>query len=98
MVTAAGAAFFYFQVFALMAQLHSSSKQLLPELNRCLFCVVWKRRSRKLTLAETQHLIAADRFSISVADIFSMTRLQLLLACFGVVQNVFLIIDLNDYQ
>ncbi len=89
-------AFLLFVAMALMAQLNASSKHLLPEVNCCLFKVRFQSVTRKLALAETQYLIAANRLSLNLADIFHMTRLQLLLGCFTIVQNVLLIIILNE--
>lgn len=91
-------AFLLFLAMGFMGRLNSKSKRLLPEVNCCLFKVkLFRTRAttRKLALAETQHLIASDRLSFNLADIFSMTWLQLLLGCFTIVTNVFLIISLN---
>lgn len=86
--------------FALMARLNSKSKRLLPSVNYCLFRVVpllpGRNPTSRLALAETQHMIASDRLSLNMGDVFRMTRLQLLLAVFNIIQNVFLIIDLNE--
>lgn len=86
--------------FILMTELNSTSKRLLPVVNLALVKGQLKqtRPTQKLALAETQYVIGANRFSISLGDIFFMTRLQLLRAGFSIVQNIFLIIDLNDYQ
>lgn len=96
--------FFYFLIFLLMSEMNSRSKSLLPAVNCCLFqdCNFPKKwlkvPTQKLTLAETQHFIGADKFAMSLGGIFCMTRLQLLHSCATIVQNVLLIIDLNDYQ
>lgn len=89
----------FFSVHFFMGEFNCASKRLLPELNYVLHRVrapTGKKLGSKLILGEKMEMIASDQIAVSMAGIFSLTRLALLKFCFTLVQNVFLILLLND--
>lgn len=82
--------------FVFMCEVNSNSKRLIPKLNHYLFRTNHPTNiSRKLFLSETKQLIADNAISVNMGDIFQMTRLVLVYSVFNLMQNVFLIIELN---
>lgn len=82
-----------------VTEFNSTSKRLLPELNYALPRMKVTQKGEtfsKLFLAEKVVMIASDQISLSIADIFPMTRLVFLQLCLSLLQNVLLILNLNE--